>query len=114
MVADSSSFPAPPVSSYSFVNPVASLAAPPSTLSGGSRLSPGLGTGVGPSPSSLSAGPRISICDHLGTLGTVCSLSVVDPDFDKDDKESPLAKSFQEMIAVITYFHAFNPSVSSD
>ena len=61
MVADSSAFPAPPVSYFSFVNPVASLAAPFSVLPGGSRWSPCLGAHAGLFPSSFSTGPHISI-----------------------------------------------------
>ena len=105
LVAGSSSFPAPPVSSFSFVNPVASSAA----LPGGYRSSPGLGAGAGPFLSSLSPGPCVSIDDSPGTSGTMCSLSDVDPAFDKGDTESSLAKgefskSFQEMIALITSY----------
>ena len=118
--AGSSSFPTPPVSSFSFANPVASTVVPLSALPGGSRSSPGVGSGVGPSPSARLAGPRISVGDRRGTSGTACSFSDVDPKFDKGDKESPLAKgefskSFQELIALITsYFPALKPSVSSD
>ena len=116
-IAGSSSFPAPPVASFSFVNFVASSSTPPSSPRGVSRLSPGLGSDVGPSLSPLSAVPHVSVGDCLGTSGTACSLSDVDPVF---DKEPPLAKdefskSFQEMIALITtYFSASKPSDSSE
>ena len=53
---------------------------------------------------------HISI-DRPGTSGTACSLSDVDPDFDKGE----FSNSFQEMIALITsYFPSSKPSTSSD
>ena len=55
-------------------------------------MSPGFDADVGLSPSARSAGPRISVDDRPDTSGTACSLSDVDSEFDKVDKESPLAK----------------------
>ena len=43
---------------------------------------------MGLSPSARSAGPRISVDDRPDTSGTACSLSDVDSEFDKGDKES--------------------------
>ena len=79
---------------------VTSSALPPSGCSGISRSSPGLGAGAGSSSSARLSGRHLSVGDCPGISGTSCSFSEVEPDFDKRDKESPLAKrEFSEVIS---------------
>ena len=112
----------------SYVNPVASSSLPSSGFPRGSRSSPGVSAGFGPSSASCSIGPRISFGDCPCTSGTSCSFqddslpfTDIEADLIKGDKESPylgkgeFSKSFQEMISVITsYFPNSKPSISSD